>query len=344
VTQSAADLVVRREQRYRRLLLLGLAVLLVLSLSPVLGHHIVGAVDWLPATLQHLGPICLVALHHLLAPIHGVFHVLLALGVTYAVIERSRAAWRHRGTMKTLWLSPVERGSALARAVAHVGFEAARVHVVEGSPNPAFTSGWWRPQIYIAASLPLQLNTDELEAVLLHEMSHVLRRDPLRQFAWRTMAAILFWLPAIRRLVDELAIEAEIQADDYAARVRPLPLASAILRMSGVPSAALEPAVGFQRRDLVQRRVLRLAGEPTPVGFRVPRRSIVGAATMLLAVWASGVMALHPLLPAAHDASHCAHEGAAQWRHLFCAHAGAAGERCLHDDRTTLARLAHGSR
>ena len=175
---------VRREQRHRRHVLIGLATLFVLSLSPLFGHHLIEATNWLPVTLEHLGPLCLVALHHLLAPVHGAFHVLLSIGVSYAVFERTRAAWRHARTMRVLPVAATV-DPRLVRAAHAVGLDVARVHTVRGLPNPAFTSGWWTPQVYVSQSLPAQLSTDELEAVLAHELAHVRRRDPLRQFAWR---------------------------------------------------------------------------------------------------------------------------------------------------------------
>lgn len=323
---------VRREQRHRRHVLLGLAMLLVLSISPVFGHHVVGAATWLPASLQHLGPLCMVALHHLLAPVHGAFHLALQAGLAYAVIDRTRAAWRHARTMHALDVTPARADARLTHAVHAVGFDIDRVHVVRALPNPAFTSGWWAPRIYVSHTLPTQLGADELEAVIAHEVAHVRRRDPLRQFAWRTLAGVLFWLPAMRRLAEELADESEILADDYAAQERALPLASAILRMAGANVGPLGLAVGFQRRDLLERRVRRLAGEDAAVEFQVPRRSIVGAALVLLAVWTSGVIVLHPLPTADHDSNHCVHSGAWQLSHLFCNHAQAVGDPCPHRD------------
>ena len=326
---------VRREQRHRRLLLLGLAALLVLSISPVFGHHLIGAATWLPASLEHLGPFCMIALHHLLAPVHGAFHLLLQAGLLFALVERTRAAWRHARTMRALRMLPAGDDVRLAAAVDAVGFFRDRVCLVDGLPNPAFTSGWFTPRIYVSRELPAQLDNDELEAVLAHELAHVQRRDPLRQFAWRTLAGVLFWLPAMRRLADELADESEILADDYAARERALPLASAILRMAGANVGPLGLAVGFQRRDLLERRVRRLAGEDAVVGFQVPRSSIVGAALVLLAVWTSGVIVLHPLPAQDHESGHCTHTGTWQISHLFCNHAHAASDPCPHRDGTT---------
>ena len=310
----------RREQRHHRRVLLGLAALIVLSLTPMLGHHVLGSVSWFPASQQHLGVFCLVALHHLLAPVHDAFHVLLLLGIAYASVERGRVIWRHRRILGALSVRVPLSGSTLANAAHEAGLERSSIRVIEGSPNPAFTTGWWRPRVYVAADLATRLTLPELQAVLAHEAEHLRRRDPLRLFALRCLAGVLFWLPAIRRLVDDLADDAEIAADDAAARTHALPLASAILAMAGAPPLAIEPAVGFQRSDLLERRIRRLAGEDAAVGTHVSRRSIAAAGSALLVVWVSGAIVLHPL-PASGAAStrsvHCAHDGSL-FAHLFC--------------------------
>ncbi len=314
-------LLVRREQRHRRLVLLALAGLLLLSISPVVGHHLIGAVAWLPASQQHLGVFCLVSLHRLLAPLHETFHVLLYLGLVFALVERGRAARQLALVLAALTVELPRSGAAIAVAAARVGLDLSRVRVVRGLPNPAFTTGWWFPRVYVARDLSTRLTAAELEAVLAHEAAHVRRRDPLRLFLLRSLASLLFWLPALARLVADLADECEIEADDAAARTHALPLASAILRMAGAAPGAPDPAVGFQRSDLVARRIRRLAGEDALVGTHVSRRSIAAAAAALLAVWISGVMVLHPLsAPGDHASSpsHCPHPGGWAITHLFC--------------------------
>lgn len=327
---------VRREQRHRRLVLLALAVLLVLSISPVVGHHVIGAVRWLPASQEHLGIFCLVALHHLLAPVHEASHILLDVGVLYAVVDRGLAL-RRQGVITAALAVELPRADApISAAAVRAGLDPARLRVVEGLPNPAFTTGWWRPRVFVAHDLPGRLSPEELEAVLAHEAEHVRRRDPLRLFLLRTLAAVLFWLPAIRRLVDDLGDEVEITADDAAARSHALPLASAILRMAGAELGVPDASVGFQRADLLERRIRRLAGEDAVVGTHVSRRSIAAAGAALLAVWVSGIIVLHPLpAPGAPVtvATHCEHPGAWTLSHLFCRgmHPTGSSVHCPHE-------------
>lgn len=320
VTERPAVLppLVRREQRHRRRVLLSLAVLLVLSISPVVGHHLIGAVPWISASQQHLGVLCLVALHHLLAPVHTVFHTLLYAGLAFAAFDRLRAAQRHAHIMRALPLETPLAGGTMHLAASKAGLSAGRVRVVDGLPNPAFTTGWWRPKVYVARDLAQRLTQDELVAVLAHEAEHVRRRDPLRLFALRALAGVLFWLPTIRRLADDLSDEAEITADDAAATRYALPLASAILRLAGANVDATEPAIGFQRTDLMARRIRRLAGEDASVGTHVSGASIGAAGTALVMAWASGLMVLHPLAPAGDPLSHCEHRGSWAITHLIC--------------------------
>ena len=133
----------------------------------------------------------------------------------------------------------------------------------------------------------------------------------------------LFWIPALRKLAADVADEAEVQADDAAARERPLALASAILALAGwgQPYPALDDTVGFaQRGSLLDRRIRRLAGEKPPVESHVTRKSVVGALLALALVWSSGAIMAHPLPTAgdSHHLRHCEHPGDWPVSHLVC--------------------------
>ncbi|MEO8335050.1 MAG: M56 family metallopeptidase [bacterium] len=349
-----------REQSHRRVLLLGVATLIVFSTSPVFGHHMATRADALLAGHDHLANICLIASHLLLAPVHLAFHVLLVAGLAYALWDRSRAWLGLSSILRALESRVPSIDEPIGAAATRVGLGAAGVRVVEGLPNPAFTVGFWRPHVYVAASLPDVLDASQLEAVLAHEYAHVSRRDPLRLSVLRFLACILFYIPALRRLADDLTDEAEIDADDAAvSHGSPLVLASAILVLAQwaterrfttgiVPfptgaAAGFHPFEPFQRVDLLERRVRRLAGEEADVGTHITRRSLAAAGVVLIAVWTSGLVVAHPL-PAAtaseasahsHAAPHCRHPGESAFSHLFCLgwQARPAGTPCPHIGR-----------
>jgi Zn-dependent protease with chaperone function len=314
---------ISREEGHRRALLLGLGALLLLSTGPIFGHHFAAGLEYGLRGRDHLGPLCLIAAHELLAPVHYTFHTLLAGGVLYALGDRIRAALRARHVLAPLKADLPHPGDSFHEAAVRAGVEPARIRIVEGLPAPAFTAGWLRPRIYVAQGLRERLSTEELTAMLAHEGAHVLRRDPLRLSALRFLVLTLFWIPALRRLADDLAAEAEVRADDHAAREHPLALASAILALAtwGRPEPLLDDVVGFaQRASMVERRIRRLAGEEPVVQSYVTRGSIGGALLALALVWTSGAIMVHPLPTgtAGVHALHCQHPGRLAVTHLFC--------------------------
>lgn len=355
-----------RESAHRRGVLVAIGALLVFSMSPVFGHHVASRANALLTGRDHLFNVCLIALHLLLEPVHLVFHVLLVAGLLYAIVDRGRAVLGVRGiTGLVQWTTPLPH-DMVWNAAREAGLTADQVRVVTGLLNPAFTAGWWTPRVYVAAELANALSAEQLAVVLAHEAAHVRRRDPLRLSSLRFLACTVFYLPAMRRLADDVADEAEVCADDRALEGRDVRdatvLASAIVDIAmrwGQPWSRGEVAaggglVGFQRADLLERRVRRLLGQETAVGTHVTRRSIVGAAVALAAVWMSGLMMAHPLpadiethggsvsasaqaadrqmLHSSAHPEHCNHHGALAVTHLFCLgwHAHDAGSPCPH--------------
>lgn len=306
-----------REGRHRRSLLVLIAMLLLLATSPVLVHHLSGTVGTMLHGRDHIWIICLVALHQLLEPVHAGFHLLLFAGITFAVFDRVRA-WRTVArTLDVVSARCVAPDGRLAAAATVAAVPHGRIRILDGSPMPAFTTGWWRPLIYVDSSLEQHLTDAQLAAVVAHEHAHVLRRDPARLTLLRALGCLFFWLPALRRVADDVADDAEVIADDFAARGDPVVLASAILaiaqwRSSVAPSTAM---VGFQRNTMLDRRIHRLLGDDWAITTRVTRPSLLGAVFGLLLAWTSGLAVAHPMTD---HSTHCAHHHLAAYEHLLC--------------------------
>ncbi len=297
------------ETRRRRTLISATVALSALSVAPVFAHHLERGRESAIGSGSYIGEICLVAIHQMLAPIHTLFHVVLLIGLMYAIYDRVIYGRRTRLILSQLDAAVPAPGDAWWRAAMAAGVDPSVLRIVDGLPNPAFTVGWLNPRIYLASTLALRLSPDELNAVLAHEGAHVAKRDPLRLSAYRFLACLFFWIPAFRRMMDDVVDETEVEADDAAASsacgVRPLVLASALVSVAawvaadeskGARTVGLLPgAVGFTSCDLLSRRVLRLAGEAPPVVTHVTRRSVIGAIAALALVWTSGLMVAHPL-------------------------------------------------
>jgi len=303
-----------RENTHRRVLLASATTLLIFATLPTLAHHLpVRLAEPLPGA-QHLWGFCLVALGEILDPVHHLFHMALAIGLAYAFWDRFRALRTLRSVLIDLDAEvPGKNGSVWNAAIA-AGIDPTDVRVVAGLPNPAFTVGTFSPRIYVASDLGARLSTEELAMVLSHEAAHVRRRDPLRLSVYRFLSCTFFWIPALRCLSDDIADEAEIEADDAAGTNAPLVLASAILNLADCDASPVAATVAFQNPDLLQRRIRRLAGEETALPSRLTRRSIAGACLSVALVVASGLAAEQgPGGP-----SHCKHAHNFPFAHLLC--------------------------
>lgn len=346
----------KRELQHRRVLLIGIGALIVLGTSPVFGHHLATRADTVLAGRDHIFNICLIALHEMLAPVHLLFHVLLAGGLTYALFSRFRAVRALRMTLSALPSEELAENHPFGAVARTLGLRRESLRIVRNLPTPAFTAGWVRPRVFIAHEVRELLTTEEVTALLAHETAHVRRHDPLKLSLLRFLADTLFYIPALRTLADDVADEAEIAADDFAAGcdgTSPAALAFAILKLStwegfGRDHHGLAPvAVGFQRSDLLERRVRRLIGDDTPVASHVTRRSLSGAVGALVLIWVSGVIMAHPMpaavVPNSQHATtsqhfprmaHCRHAGGEPWSHVFCLGLHhAAGTPCPHTGR-----------
>ena len=343
--------VAEREHARRRVVLGGIGALTLLGTVPIVGHHVAIGASSIWQGTDYLGALCLVGLRAMLIPVHETFHLLLGIGLLYASIDRGRAWWRMHRVLAGLETRLPEPHEPVWSAAKAAGLPVELVRVVDGLPNPAFTAGWLRPRVYVACALSARLSQAELAAVLAHESAHVARRDPLRLSLLRVFACVLFWIPALRRLADDIADEAEVHADDVAARLDPLVLANAILRVAAWRMEGAQPesqlaAVGFACRDMVERRIRRLAGEDINPTTHVTRRSFAAALLVLLLVWTSGAMAAQPVSNVPHEAEHdrrmampanCTHYTGPAILHVFCPGfaVGSLYLHCPHDGRPT---------
>lgn len=127
--------------------------------------------------------------------------------------------------IRSLLRRTVAPSSAIAGLAERLGM-AGRIDVV-ADPRPFSFCYWFlRPRVCVSTGLLWRLERDEVEAVLLHERSHLRRRDPLRLVIARYFAAGLYVVPVVEDLVEHYTLEKELEADQDAVSalggVRPL--------------------------------------------------------------------------------------------------------------------------
>ncbi len=140
-----------------------------------------------------------------------------------------------------------------------------RLVVIRDDEPFAFCTGFFRPSVYVSDGLLWMLETDEVEAVLRHETSHLQRRDPLRLFLVELLHIILAPLPVVETLCDRVRIEIELTADRAALAIVPMPaLAGAVLKVARAstrttPIVAAGLTASEARIDALLGRPVRLA-------------------------------------------------------------------------------------
>lgn len=161
--------------------------------------------------------------------------------------------------------------------------------------------GVLRPMILLPATLTTGLTTDELSAILSHELAHIRRYDLWMNLLQRIIESLLFFHPVVWLLSRRLSAEREICCDDLVIRSghQPMNYAGALLRM-----AELCAGVSFQNSvslgatsggtSLLEHRVMRLIHKSPPTRLSLDRRGLLVLVSGLLAALAFALLPLKP--------------------------------------------------
>ncbi len=135
--------------------------------------------------------------------------------------------------------------------------------------------GVLRPIILLPAILATELTTDQLRAVLLHELAHVRRYDLAVNVLQRMIEAVLFFHPAVWWISRRVSMERENACDDLVLQVQqhPLQYADALMRVAELSTSASDTspsrrkvpvdaalAATGENSSQFKRRILRLMG------------------------------------------------------------------------------------
>ncbi len=96
----------------------------------------------------------------------------------------------------------------------------------------AFCLGLWHPRIYVSTGLVHGVTAASLRAIVAHEEAHRRRRDPLRHFAWQSLAALFPRGSGLAWVAERAEVRAEVAADRFARACTSTPaLAAALLHL-----------------------------------------------------------------------------------------------------------------
>ncbi len=219
------------------------------------------------------------------------------------------ARWRHRHRGLAALVEqaePVHRGElalrfrTLRRRVP--GAEGATLWLSSSLSEP----GVWgvrQPRVIVPAAMPEHLDRGELDAVLLHELAHVGRRDNLVAQSHYVLRALLWFHPLVWLLERRLLVERELACDEAVLALVGTPRSYAqgllkVLRFSLAPElqrAELQrvsvPVMSRMSGADLRLRMQRICAGQVPV-TRWSSRLLLAAAAMMLVL--SLLLPLHP--------------------------------------------------
>jgi beta-lactamase regulating signal transducer with metallopeptidase domain len=154
-------------------------------------------------------------------------------------------------------------------------------------------TGWWRPLILMPVSALAGMDPVQLEALLAHELAHIVRRDYVVNLAQRALEVVFFYHPAVWWLSAQVTQEREHCCDDMAINAcgDALAYARALVDCAAAAAPRRELACAASGGEL-HPRVLRILGLPV----RPARARFWAAATLALSLLGAGVW-LHAPTP-----------------------------------------------
>ncbi len=221
--------------------------------------------------------------------------VLYAVGVVCFLVRLAIALWG--GHRLRAISTPVSDSTLLEliRTQAHrIGLKL--VPVVAYCERVAVPTviGVLRPMILLPATLTTGLTTDELSAILSHELAHIRRYDLWMNLLQRIIESLLFFHPVVWLLSHRLSAEREICCDDLVIRSghQPMNYAGALLRMAELCAGiSLQNAVSLAATsggtNLLVHRVLRLIHQSPSTRLSLGRKGLlvlVGSLILLTAI------------------------------------------------------------
>jgi Zn-dependent protease with chaperone function len=171
----------------------------------------------------------------------------------------------------------------------------------------AALAGLWRPRLLLAERVLGALSSEELDAVVAHELAHVAARDNLKRLLLRVSSDPLAFTSLGRRLRAEFLEAAEAAADARAcARVAPTVLARALLKVARLvpPSGGLDLALASLHHEgsLAERVRALVEAPPAPSGeAAVGRRAGSREGLVIGLLIATGVASALAALSAVHQ-------------------------------------------
>lgn len=195
--------------------------------------------------------------------------------------------------LKKLLIKRLDIPSNLAKVLKRINL-VNKVILVKDKNLFSFCYGIFFPSIMLSTGLTKSLTEKELEAVLLHEQSHLINRDPTKILLGKTFSLMFFFLPILRELYKKMEATSELLADEWTINRQETSafLRAALKKILAAPQLDLKLVSRASGPDYFEIRVHRLLNPKLKYKFRL---SLVNLSTTLLFIAASWFLLQTPV-------------------------------------------------
>ena len=148
---------------------------------------------------------------------------------------------------------------SLHKLLRRIGLE--KIVMIIDSEKPfAFCIGIHEQRIYISTALTEIMNINELEAILLHEKYHLLKKDSLVLFIASILRTLFPFFPIVSDLLAHYKITREIEADNYAVSKlgNSLTVISVLRKFLSFPSPSFTNSTAIADYPTLEPRIIAL--------------------------------------------------------------------------------------
>ncbi len=151
----------------------------------------------------------------------------------------------------------------------------------------SFCCGILSPSIVVSTGLVKSLTDNELEAVLLHEQSHLISKDPIKVLTGKTFSSMFFFLPIFKELHKNIEAVNELLADQWAIshQENSAFLKGALKKILVSPQLNVASVSNASGPDYFEIRIHRLINPGTKYKFRLSLVSLLTTFLFVLISW-----------------------------------------------------------
>ncbi|MGO9243058.1 MAG: M56 family metallopeptidase [Bryobacteraceae bacterium] len=209
---------------------------------------------------------------------HATWLLTLWLAGACLLLIRSLAAWLRARRLVSVELTPLPAGMerAAGRLAGSLGVKRVHFHA-SARVASALVFGWLKPVIVLPASAVGRLSEAEIEALLAHELAHVMRQDFLVNLLQTLVECVLFYHPCVWWVSARMRHERELCCDDIAVAVcrDEVLYSNALLRLEELRMEPALAATGGRLRDRIRRLL------DAPESSRISAAPVVALALLI---------------------------------------------------------------